>query len=118
MTAIRAGDIVYIKTTGEEVWVLRIHEDNSMFPPHAGLEPYVATVRRPILTREGVQHKWEDFLVDELETAAERSERESSRLGDLVERTREQVASRMQPSGRDSIQLDMLPASLLKKKSN
>jgi len=77
---IKAGEIAYVKVTGERVFVLDIQtpQANSRFL-HLG---EVADVRRPVMTENGVQHFREDFFLKELTTEdvilqKRREERES-----------------------------------------
>lgn len=59
--AIKAGEVARLRVTGEDVFVLEIHEGNNY-----------ATVRRPTSTEGGgIWHKIEDFTLPELETPEE-----------------------------------------------
>jgi hypothetical protein len=63
--AIKQGDIVSIKTTGEYVYFTGKQLDNSMWEVH-----------RPVLTRDGIRHQYDAFEAAELESVEEHTERE------------------------------------------
>jgi hypothetical protein len=70
--AIKQGDIVSIKTTGEYVFVLTNPKLGSEFDGNYE-QVYI---RRPKLTQNGIEHIESRFRVDELETIEEHTERE------------------------------------------
>jgi hypothetical protein len=61
---IEVNKVAFVKTTEEPVFVL------GMFVDQAGNE--IANVRRPVNTKNGVQHISEAFLVTELQTAEDK----------------------------------------------
>jgi len=95
---IKVGETAFLKTTGEVVFVLEIH-DNTRLKRTAGrlgqhgftldkeafeLE---AVVRIPILeSGGGIQHRTETFLAEELETAQEKFDRELEQFTQLQKR--------------------------------
>ena len=76
MSEIKVGEVVTIKTTGEQVFVLSIDEVGT--EPTGVLSGTTAEVRVPVLTREGIKHVIETFLVEELESEEARLEREAN----------------------------------------
>ena len=63
---IKAGEIVFIKTTEEPVYVLAVDETS-------------AAVRRPIQTQNGIKHVEETWALSELETSSESDARLAAR---------------------------------------
>lgn len=55
---IKRGDVAYIKTTGEAVFVLEIYEG----------EGSLVDVRRPVMGQNGISHSVDSFRLEELET--------------------------------------------------
>jgi len=91
---IEPGETAFLKTTGEEVFVLRVHP--LALSEYPGLRNYKVEVRRPVLTHaDGVQHRIEFFFVDELESADERQRRQTGNIGDIIESVRTEVRERM-----------------------
>lgn len=68
MTPIRPGDIVALKTTGEPAFVLELADEKT------------AKIRRPVNAQDGVLHKVEHFLLDELETPEAHFRREIEQM--------------------------------------
>lgn len=56
---IKAGELARLKSSDEQVFVLNLNSDNT------------ATVRRPTMGQNGIQHEVEDFTLAELETPSE-----------------------------------------------
>jgi hypothetical protein len=75
---VKVGDTAILKCSNEEVFVLSI--DPQMVPKgvQVGDNPLgnQITVRRPVLTQDGVKHVVEQFFAVELETRDERMTRE------------------------------------------
>lgn len=65
MADIKAGDVVCIKTTGEHVFVRSFVDD-------------IVNVRRPKLSRDGIEHLADTFHINELETIDDHTNREVS----------------------------------------
>ena len=63
---IECGSTAFLKTTGEEVFVLGIGDATSL-PIGSTLTPKVATVRRPVMGENGMFHMVEQFYLEELE---------------------------------------------------
>jgi hypothetical protein len=63
--ALKQGDIVTVKTTGEYVYFTGKQFDNGTWEVH-----------RPVLTRDGIKHEYSAFESAELETVEEHLERE------------------------------------------
>lgn len=61
----KPAEIAIIRTTGEPVLVLETNEGDA---PYAGFTGTKVKVRRPVETREGIIHKLDEFLEEELET--------------------------------------------------
>jgi hypothetical protein len=70
---IKAGEVAFLKTTGESVFVLQYPNETSE-----------ATVRRPIAGRDGIDHIKESFRHDELETLEEQKHRFMSEREELL----------------------------------
>ena len=68
---IEAGQIVFVKTISEPVFVVRIIEATSGIPAF----PLVADVRRPVMTENGILHQMDTFWLQELETLEEQRAR-------------------------------------------
>lgn len=62
MAKYKTGDIVFVKTTGEQVSILSFDENAAVY-----------RVRRPVMTKEdGIKHCADLFTEPELETLAEK----------------------------------------------
>lgn len=69
----KPNDLVFIKTTGEEVLVLAVENKNPLFQ---GLSGVTITVSRPMLGQNGIEHVVNEFLLEQVETVEERFKRE------------------------------------------
>jgi hypothetical protein len=67
------GTTAIIKTTGEEVMILAIEKDEGGVLPGLG---DIVTVRRPVMSQDGIKHLTESFGSAELETKEEKLDRE------------------------------------------
>jgi hypothetical protein len=65
---VEVGKVAYIRTTQEPVFVLAFMERSA-----DNYFPTMFTVRRPVLTREGMRHLVESFYAEELMTREELS---------------------------------------------
>lgn len=65
MSEIKVGEVVVVKTTGEQVFVLEVD-----------VEDVGVKVRIPVLTRDGIKHQKFVFTAAELETSDDRTLRE------------------------------------------
>jgi hypothetical protein len=63
---IKQGEVAFIKTTGEAVFVLEIDSES----------PYcLVNVRRPVAGQDGIEHRVSEFRLAELETIEEQQAR-------------------------------------------
>ncbi len=62
--ALKQGDIVSIKTTGEYVYFTGKQNDDATWEVH-----------RPVLTQNGIEHRYDSFEAGELESTDENIER-------------------------------------------
>ena len=90
---IKVGETAFLKTTGEVVFVLEIHPckreagHGNLFPLGAEFSAQEAYVRIPILeSGGGIMHNTAIFLVEELETAQEKFDRELQQFTELQKR--------------------------------
>jgi hypothetical protein len=96
---IKVGETAFLKTTGEVVFVLHISgiSDNNEYERckfasklwnQAGhFSGQAVMVRLPILSAGGgIEHKTETFLIEELETAQEKFDRELKQFTELQKR--------------------------------
>lgn len=96
----KPGDLVFVKTTGEEVAVLGL-DGNRAIPDEVGpVSGTTVIVRRALNTRDGVKHVLDYFLIEELETLEERVRRDHNNQ-DVVKKTIEAVHGKeeKQPPG-------------------
>lgn len=70
---IKAGEVSFIKTTGEAVFVLNVATPEPKNCP--SLFDTVVTVRRPVMGQNGVRHLEDRFYLEELETLDEQRKR-------------------------------------------
>lgn len=89
---IKPGDVVTVKTTDEPVFVMKVNmgEVNPELPEFSGV---TVTVKRPLLTQNGVDYKIHDLLLEELTTYEERSAKKAEEL--------EAIKRQFMPSGED-----------------
>jgi hypothetical protein len=71
---IKQGDIAFVKTTGECIFVLSTTDDGS------------ALVRRPVAGQDGITHVKDGFLLAELETVDEQRARFMAEQKNLMEK--------------------------------
>lgn len=90
---IKVGETAFLKTTGEVVFVLdiqpvsRVPCQGRSFVLGDAFSAQEATVRIPILeSGGGIEHRIESFLVEELETAQEKFDRELAQFTELQKR--------------------------------
>lgn len=96
---IRVGETAFLKTTGEVVFVLHItpiSENNEndrckfaskLWNQEGHFSGRAAIVRLPILsTGGGIEHETQTFLIEELETAQEKFDRELKQFTELQKR--------------------------------
>jgi hypothetical protein len=90
---IKVGDTAFLKTTGEVVFVLEIHPCQraagygNSFPLGEEFSAQEVFVRIPILsTGGGIEHETKTFLIEELETAQEKFDRELEQFTQLQKR--------------------------------
>ena len=86
MSEIKVGEVVVVKTTGEQVFVLAVLDDteNENTPSVGMLHGGVADVRIPVLTRDGIEHQTFRFSVEELETTDDRMQREMAQQMEMA----------------------------------
>lgn len=89
---ISEGQTAFIKTTGEEVFVLGVGSNPKSLPDGSTLSGNVATVRRPVAGENGCYHLMEMFMVEELENSEERMQRHLANQRQFTQRL-EQAAS-------------------------
>lgn len=63
MSDIKAGQVAVIRTTDEPVFIL-----STRLKQHNENPSDIATVRRPVMTENGIEHRIEDFYLVELES--------------------------------------------------
>ena len=80
---IKAGTIVYVKTTDEPVFCLEVTKRPTAMPEYPELSGVFARVRRPIAGENGIAHLIEFFTVEELETAEAGQNRKLSEMEEL-----------------------------------
>ena len=81
MADIKAGMIVSMKTTGDDMFVLSVGAPQGFHTMAGMLSGVLVKVRRPILLEHGeIQYKIEDYLLDELETKEEGIVRKAAEL--------------------------------------
>jgi hypothetical protein len=76
---ITQGQIVFVRTSEEPVFVLRVYDvkaEDSL----TGAPAQAADVRRPVATEDGTMHLLDTFLVDELETYEDQLQRQLKQL--------------------------------------
>jgi len=62
---IKSGEVAFLKTTGESVFVLSFADN----------DPSIVFVRRPVAGQNGIEHRREQFFLDELESLDEQETR-------------------------------------------
>lgn len=68
---IKQGEVAFVKTTGEAVFVLSFKDPS----PKLGDKDFLAVVRRPIAGQDGVRHEINEFFTGELETIDQQRDR-------------------------------------------
>ena len=66
---IKAGEVAFLKTTGEAVFILGFYADGP------GSDKDYVKVRRPIAGQDGIKHTIEQFQLNELESLEEQQAR-------------------------------------------
>lgn len=88
---INEGQTAYIKTTGEEVFVLAVQENKRALPEGSSLSGQIAVVRRPVAGENGCFHNIDSFCIEELETKESRMERHLSNQREFENRLKQAV---------------------------
>lgn len=88
----KPGDVVFVKTTNEEVFILGLTGNRELpFPDEIGpFSGTTAIVRRPSIGQGGVTYVLDFFLIEELESLEDRVRREKSQQ-DRVRKTMEEL---------------------------
>ena len=76
--SIEVGQVVYVKTTDEPVFVVAIDAKSDRLPTLVDTGKFSGTmvaVRRPVLTESGIEHRFDDFLIEELESRQDKEQR-------------------------------------------
>lgn len=68
---IKQGDVAFVKTTGEAVYVMDFTDPS----PKIGDKDLQVQVRRPVAGQDGIRHQTEYFQLGELETQDEQRKR-------------------------------------------
>lgn len=105
--AIKAGQVVYVQTTGEKVFVIgpAVKEDVTLEAPKEGFRAdQEVLVRRPIATRDGITYEERSFYAAELETAEEQVTREFEELSN-VQRHKEELRKQLKQGGTEALPL-------------
>ena len=64
---IKEGEVAFVRTTGEAVYVLKISDPS----PKLGDKELTVSVRRPVAGQDGVRHVIDGFFLNELESPEE-----------------------------------------------
>lgn len=83
--AIEVGDVVYVRTTDEPVFVVSIDTDAEL-PGQVDTQKFsgtIVTARRPVLTEQGIRHDFDQFLIEELESRSDKEQRVFSEMEGL-----------------------------------
>jgi len=73
---IKQGEVVFVKTTGEAVFVLRFGPD----------DPDLVTVRRPVAGQDGIRHEKSQFFSEELESLEDQRKRFMAEREEIVKK--------------------------------
>lgn len=87
---IKVGEVAFIKTTSEAVFVLNEATNNRPSTPSFKT---TVLVRRPTAGQDGIVHKEEIFYTEELETLDEQRKRFMSERKDVIEKFTSAVPS-------------------------
>jgi hypothetical protein len=79
---IKQGEVAFIKTTGEAVYVLDFHDPS----PKLGDKELLVSVRRPVAGQDGIEHRVSEFRLGELETLDEQQTRFMSERKKVMEK--------------------------------
>jgi hypothetical protein len=79
---IKQGDVAFIKTTGEAVYVLEFHDP----APKFGDKDLAVSVRRPVAGQDGVRHVIDEFQFGELESLDEQRKRFMSEREEVLKK--------------------------------
>lgn len=77
---IKQGEVAFIKTTGEAVYVLDLVDPSPKF----GDKELTVVVRRPVMGQDGVRHVTDTFYLGELETSSEQKARFQAEREELL----------------------------------
>ena len=81
---IRVGEVAFLKTTGEPVFVLDIIKDGEGYHPTAPkLGGQLAMVRYAMVAKDAINHTIKYFYVEELESFDEVQEKRLARQGNV-----------------------------------
>lgn len=86
---IKQGEVAFLKTTGEGVFVLEIKDPS----PKLGDKELIVEVRRPVAGQGGIQHKVETFYLNELESYDEQKRRFLSEREEVLRKFGPQAAN-------------------------
>jgi hypothetical protein len=98
MIDIKSGDVAFIQTSQEPVFVLNIGPGTSLqqYPQLTGT---VATVRRPSEGEQGIRHSIEYFAIEELESLASRQVRQIKEMEEMQNAFEKRSGKSTKPAG-------------------
>lgn len=79
---IKQGEVAFLKTTGEAVFVLEINDPSPKF----GDKELTVAVRRPVAGQNGIQHVEDKFLLAELESYDDQKKRFQAERDEVLNR--------------------------------
>lgn len=97
--SIHPGTLAFVKTSGEQCFVLDVSEaanEGVGAVSHKNFSGKEAFVRIPVLTEEGIAHVTKYFLVEELETAGEKTRREFAELMEAADSDKSNAKNEME----------------------